>query len=91
MGIESLGKDERELAKSKAPNGASTTGSERINRGLACCKQTPSRTKHPGECAEESDEIAAGKVPRLPGREVASNHREMARQTRGEGGGKAER
>jgi len=37
MGLESLGKDERELAKGKAPNGASNTGSERVNRGLGCC------------------------------------------------------
>jgi len=45
----------------------------------AACKanQIPGRV-----FAEESDGIAARRVPRLPGWEVASNHREMARQTR---------
>jgi hypothetical protein len=32
------------------------------------------RTKHPGECAEDCDSVAARRVPRLPGREAASMH-----------------
>ena len=76
MELESLGKDKRELPKCKAPNGASDTGSERVNPGLAPAASSLKGEPNTRECVRKRA------MESLPGREVASNHREMARQTR---------